>query len=343
VTNAFRSYTDRKGFCAIGSIKTNIGHTAAAAGVAGVIKVLLSFRHGKLPPSRNFERPNPLIDFANSPFFVNTELRDWPPDPARPRRAAVSGFGFSGTNAHVVLEEAPHRARSVPPPQPVVAVPVSAHTPTALDARLDRLAAWLDGPGGAYSLPEIGYNMQVFREHWPVRAVFLARDRADLARQIRDRAPFTQREGDVADLAARYLAGQDVDWRAWWAGARCDRIPLPGYQFDRHRYWFTDVDCVYGDGTDGAGAGAAHAIRFQPVASGGDGAAAVRTTLTGQEFYLRDHLVNGRKVLPGVAYPEFARRAAESAGLRAGSQVRDLHWLRPLEVDGSRVDVTTGI
>ncbi len=340
LTNAFRSYTDRKGFCAIGSIKTNIGHTAAAAGVAGVIKVLLSFRHGKLPPSRNFERPNPLIDFANSPFFVNTELRDWPPDPARPRRAAVSGFGFSGTNAHVVLEEAPHRARSVPPPQPVVAVPVSAHTPTALDARLDRLAAWLDGPGGAYSLPEIGYNMQVFREHWPVRAVFLARDRADLARQIRDRAPFTQREGDVADLAARYLAGQDVDWRAWWAGARCDRIPLPGYQFDRHRYWFTDVDCVYGDGTDGAGAGAAHAIRFQPVASGGDGAAAVRTTLTGQEFYLRDHLVNGRKVLPGVAYPEFARRAAESAGLRAGSQVRDLHWLRPLEVDGSPVDVT---
>lgn len=337
LTNAFRAHTDRKGFCAIGSVKTNIGHTAAAAGVAGVIKVLLSFRHGKIPPSRNFERPNPLIDFADSPFFVNTVLRDWSSDPARPRRAAVSGFGFSGTNAHVVLEEAPHRARTVPPSRSAVAVPVSAHTPSALDARLDRLAVWLDGPGTAYSLSEIGYNMQIFREHWPVRAVFLARDRADLARQIRDRVPLMQRGGDVADLATRYLAGQDVDWLAWWADASCDRIPLPGFQFDRHRFWFTDVDTVYGDGGDPASA--AQAIRFQPVTSSGNGVVAVRTILTGQEPYLRDHLVHGRKVLPGVAYPELARRAAQAAGLQAGSLVTGLHWLHPLEVDDSPVDV----
>jgi polyketide synthase PksN len=209
-------------------------------------------------------------------------------------------------------------------------VPVSAHTPTALDARLDRLADWLDGPGEAFSLTEIGYNLQVFREHRAVRAVFLARDRADLARQIRDRAPLITGDGEWGEPTGRYLAGEEVDWRALWPGAGCDRIPLPGYAFDRHRYWFTDVDTVYGDG-------AADPIRFQAVADGD--AAIVRTTLTGQEFYLRDHLVNGRKVLPGVAYPEFGRRAAGGAGLPAG-QIRDLRWLHPIEVNGSPVDVT---
>jgi acyl transferase domain-containing protein len=162
--------------------------------------------------------------------------------------------------------------------------------------------------------------------------------------------------GELSELAARYLAGQDVDWRASWAGGGCDRIPLPGYEFDHLRYWFTDVDTVYGDGAEPDGAepdgaepdgaepdgaepdGAEHPIRFQSVA-GGDATTAARTTLTGQEFYLRDHLVNGRKVLPGVAYPELARRAASCAGLPVG-QVRDLRWLRLLEVNGSPVHVT---
>ncbi|MFF2445404.1 type I polyketide synthase, partial [Priestia megaterium] len=93
------------GSCAVGSVKSNIGHTSAAAGVAGVHKVLLSMRHGRLVPSLNFETPNEHVDFANSPFHVNTRLRPWEPQRGRePRRAAVSSFGFSGTNAHVVLE-----------------------------------------------------------------------------------------------------------------------------------------------------------------------------------------------------------------------------------------------
>ena len=276
LTNAFRTYTDRTGFCRIGSIKTNIGHTAAAAGVAGVIKVLLSFRYGKIPPSLNFEQPNPLIDFEQSPFIVNTQLCDWIREEASPRRAAVSSFGFSGTNAHVVLEEPPRRVGSVPAPRALVAVPVSAHTPTALEARLDRLAAWLEGPGAGYSLPEIGYNLQVFREHRAHRMVFVARDLSDLVRQVRSRTPGGHEGGELSDLTSRYLAGDDVDWRALWAGETSDRIPLPSYTFDRHRYWFVDTDNVY-SAPPAPGTGAVPQIRSRPVDAGSNGNATTRT------------------------------------------------------------------
>lgn len=104
---AFRAGgTQRSGYCALGSVKTNIGHLDAAAGVAGLIKMVLALRHRILPPSLNFETPNPEIDFGNSPFRVNTTARPWPADNG-PRRAGVSSFGIGGTNVHVVLEEAP--------------------------------------------------------------------------------------------------------------------------------------------------------------------------------------------------------------------------------------------
>ncbi|MCC7416106.1 MAG: polyketide synthase, partial [Acidobacteria bacterium] len=107
LTEAFRSGTDRKGFCAIGSVKSNIGHLDAAAGAAAFIKTVLALDRKALPPSLNFARPNPAIDFPSTPFYVNTTLRDWPAPLDAPRRAGVSAFGMGGTNAHVVVEEAP--------------------------------------------------------------------------------------------------------------------------------------------------------------------------------------------------------------------------------------------
>ena len=107
LTRSFRKYTDRSQFCAIGSIKTNIGHTGQAAGVAGLIKALLSFEHELIPPTLHLERPNSRIDFERSPFYVATEPVAWPRQAETPRRAAVSSFGYSGTNAHLVVEEPP--------------------------------------------------------------------------------------------------------------------------------------------------------------------------------------------------------------------------------------------
>ena len=111
LTRVFRARTQKKGFCAIGSVKTNFGHLDEAAGVAGLIKTVLALENKKIPPSLHFEQPNPKADFANSPFVVNTRLSEWKTN-GNPRRAGVSSFGIGGTNAHVVLEEAPEIAPS---------------------------------------------------------------------------------------------------------------------------------------------------------------------------------------------------------------------------------------
>jgi acyl transferase domain-containing protein len=106
LNQVFQSSTREKNYCAVSSVKTNIGHLIAAAGITGLIKTVLALEHKKLPPSLNFEQPNPEIDFDNSPFYINTHLSEWTIGKGIPRRAGISSFGFGGTNAHVILEEA---------------------------------------------------------------------------------------------------------------------------------------------------------------------------------------------------------------------------------------------
>ncbi|WP_037678076.1 type I polyketide synthase [Streptomyces griseus] len=134
--------TEAVGRCAIGSVKTNIGHLDAAAGMAGLIKTSLMLRHAELVPSLNFESPNPEIDFGAGPFHVATELTDWPTARGVPRRAGVSSFGIGGTNAHVVLEEPP--ARPAPSrPRPAELLVLSARSPQALERAMAGLARHL--------------------------------------------------------------------------------------------------------------------------------------------------------------------------------------------------------
>jgi acyl transferase domain-containing protein/thioesterase domain-containing protein len=145
LTEAFRQSTDRRGFCALGSVKTNIGHLGAAAGMAGLIKAVLALEHRSIPPNLHFDRPNPLIDFASGPFRVPTALEDWPAE-GHPRRAAVSALGVGGTNAHVILEEAPATGQDTPrAPEDGRrhVLPLSARTPGALRGQADALARHL--------------------------------------------------------------------------------------------------------------------------------------------------------------------------------------------------------
>jgi len=179
--------TERKQFCALGSVKTNVGHLDGAAGIAGLIKAVLALEHGEIPPTLHFTEPNPRIDFAASPFFVNPELRPWTRDGAAPRRAGVSSFGIGGTNAHAVLEEAP-------PQRPSVSgrawhlLPLSARTPAALEAATDRLAAHLRAHP-EQELADVAYTLQVGRRAFEHRRVLVARDPADAARALEARAP----------------------------------------------------------------------------------------------------------------------------------------------------------
>jgi len=186
LTKVFRKSTERKSFCALGSLKSNIGHLDAAAGIGGFIKTVLALENRELPPSINFETPNPAIDFAETPFYVNSKLTPWE-TPDLPRRAAVSSFGVGGTNAHVILEEAPERS-SANASRPWQLLPISARTATALETSTENLLAWLREHEGA-SLPDVAYTLKVGRTVFRHRRVLVCRnhDDAQQALQAPDR------------------------------------------------------------------------------------------------------------------------------------------------------------
>jgi acyl transferase domain-containing protein/acyl carrier protein len=170
LTQAFRTSTQNTGFCAIGSVKTNVGHLDTAAGIAGLIKTVLALQHRQIPPSLHFEQPNPHIDFANSPFYVNTQLTNWQSNGV-PRRAGVSSFGIGGTNAHVVLQEAPP-AQPAQPARPWQLLLLSAKTETALDAATLNLATYLK-QSSDFNLADIAYTLQVGRQAFAHRRMVL--------------------------------------------------------------------------------------------------------------------------------------------------------------------------
>ena len=173
LTKAFERKTDRKQFCEVGSIKSNLGHLDVAAGVAGLIKVALALKHGYLPPSINFEAPNPKIDFENSPFKVVSSGHEWHQS-GQPRRAGVSAFGTGGTNAHIVLEEGP-ATRSTKDTGADKLLLLSAHSAAALKERAADLAAVLSQESSA-SLADIEYTLRERRKIYPHRQFVVCSD-----------------------------------------------------------------------------------------------------------------------------------------------------------------------
>ena len=182
LTRAFRTSTDRTGFCAIGSVKGNIGHPDTAAGVAGLIKTVLALEHRELPPTLHFSAPNAAIDFAATPFVVADTRRAWPAG-VSPRRAGVSSFGLGGTNAHVILEEAPSRPRDGRD-GPSTLLVLSAKTPTALEAATTHLADTLEA---APHLPlrDVAFTLRAGRHPFAWRRVVVAGDSAEAVRALR--------------------------------------------------------------------------------------------------------------------------------------------------------------
>jgi acyl transferase domain-containing protein/NADP-dependent 3-hydroxy acid dehydrogenase YdfG len=187
LTRAFRRTTQRRQFCAIGAVKSNVGHLDEAAGVTGLIKAVLALAHRRIPPSLHFRTPNPELDYDASPLFVNAALRDWPAPPGGTRRAGVSSFGIGGTNAHVVLEEAPPAPLHTPV-RPVQFLPLSAPSAEALAQSRAALAACL-GVAAAPALSDVAYTLQVGRRAFAWRAAVVAADGAEAIAALRELQP----------------------------------------------------------------------------------------------------------------------------------------------------------
>ncbi len=178
LTQAFRTQTKKTQFCAIGSIKPNIGHLDTAAGIAGFMKAVSALEHREKPPMLHFERPNPLCELETSPFYVNAQRTPWTTAPGVPRRAGVSSLGVGGTNAHVIIEEAPQREPSSPSKQRYQLLTLSATTARSLDQMTTRLAAHL-GSHPEQSLADVAYTLRVGRRSFPLRRVVAVRGHAD--------------------------------------------------------------------------------------------------------------------------------------------------------------------
>ena len=327
LTASFRRSTDRRGFCALGSVKTNIGHTLTAAGVAGLIKALLALKHGTIPPSLNFASDNPEIDFAGSPFFVPRQAMPWM---GAARYAAVSSFGFSGTNAHVLLGEAPAlppRYRTAVRDGGPTLILLSGRTAEALEARREDLLRWLETH--TPSLADLAYTLSHGRSHFEHRLALLVESvdelRAGRGRNWRSEPLVLPARGgqdaalerllsaaapDLAAIADCYIAGGDGDWsRLAVPGAR--RVALPGYRFARETFPVRkSMDR----------APPARLMTMSPML-GADisafGKTAYEVNLDPHLSCLRDHQFGGSPVMPAVAYLELARAAGGASVVRA--------------------------
>lgn len=270
---AFQRYTEKRQFCALGAVATNMGHAAAAAGVAGLLKVALSLKHRQIPPSLHFQTANPAIDFESGPFYFNTELREWKVDENQRRRAAVSSFGISGTNAHLVLEEAPLRTPAAIE-SPGYIVVLSGRTAEQLKQHASNLLSFINRTPDL-SMNDLSFTLFVGRMHFNHRLSCLARTQQELAhlleqwletgaannvctsqiqegknaehvsltrfgnqciqecRNFPDEAPYLDHLATIADL---YIQGYSLDFPALFT-PDSKRMALPTYPFADERYW----------------------------------------------------------------------------------------------------------
>ncbi len=205
--------------CAVGSIKSNIGHTESASGIAGLLKVILALGHETIPPNLHLKQMDAHLRGERAPLFVPTEPRPWTAGGA-PRFAGVSSFGLGGTNAHVILESARPSARALAPPPGPYVLPISSATPHGLRALVQRYDAFL-AEHDERLLADVAYTAACGRSHFTYRAVLT---------------------GDSLPLAQHYLNGETIDWRALYAAGEYRFVPLPTYIFDRKRYWFDEVE-----------------------------------------------------------------------------------------------------
>ncbi|UMR34190.1 SDR family NAD(P)-dependent oxidoreductase [Paenibacillus polymyxa] len=378
---AFKEKTDQKKFCAIGSVKSNIGHTSAAAGVASMQKVLLCMKHKKLVPTLNFKNPNEHFDFDDSPFYVNTQLKDWQPSQGNKRRAAVSSFGFSGTNAHLIIEEYRPEAAISPADDeshsPVLFV-LSAKNEQQLVTYAENMRNFIATQPNL-NLTDMGYTLQVSREPMNHRLAFVADSKENLLQALdglvhhqrpagvltaqvkkgKDGIVLFEADEDAKSLletwikkrklgkiAELWVQGLTMDWNKLYGNIKPRRISLPTYPFAKERCWAPELDSKAGKGTTSVMAATLHPLLHQNTSDFSE--QRFSSSFTGQEFFLKDHVVNGRKVLSGAASLEMARAAVEQSlgtdeGDLVGMCLKNVVWARPIAVEDGPIQLHIGL
>jgi acyl transferase domain-containing protein/ubiquinone/menaquinone biosynthesis C-methylase UbiE len=386
LTRAFGKYTDKKEYCAIGSIKTNIGHATAAAGIAGFIKILLSLQHKQIPPSLHYRKGNPNIQFEGSPFYVNTTLKDWESEPNSTRCAVISAFGLSGTNAHLAIGEAPKLERQHPE-KPGYLIVLSARTLKQLHQQVEQIIEYCKQESRV-DCGNMSYTLLLGRKHLTHRLACVVRTREELVNLFKKwlekgkvlqiyvsevhekdhrEQPSLKRYGNqcirdcqnvnktseylehLAAIADLYIQGYELEFEQLFSNGQYSRISLPTYPFARERYWIAKNR---GQGTGDRGQQISSNVQvIHPLLHQNTSDFSKQrfsSTFTGREFFLADHVVKGKRILPGVAYLEMARAAVgQAAGVleedQVGVRLKNVVWVQPIVVGDQPVQVQIGL
>lgn len=379
LTASFRQNTQESAYCALTAVKGNIGHAFAGAGITSLIKVLLSLKNRQIPPSLNYEKTNPFIKLEESPFFINTQLMDWP-DSDYPRCAAINSFGATGINAHVVIEEFDscngHTDHS-PRIGPAIIV-LSAKSADRLEEQARQFLAFLQHRRTSLpSLEHVAYTLQVGRVAMEERMAMLVSSFDELEQMLKafldgqkriknfyqGRASKNQvseillNDDDLDKLISAWIVngkyekllrlwvnGSAVDWRLLHGNRSLRRVSLPSYRFAKERYWYEPtLQAVRGHVYAGSGQMVNWIHPLLHMNTSNLSAQKYSSTFTGSEFFLADHVVNGNPVLPGVAYLEMAQAAARHAMDVAmeeiGVQIKNVVWARPISLTDKTVEV----
>nr|WP_092067193.1 SDR family NAD(P)-dependent oxidoreductase [Dendrosporobacter quercicolus]NSL46455.1 SDR family NAD(P)-dependent oxidoreductase [Dendrosporobacter quercicolus DSM 1736]SDL51052.1 Acyl transferase domain-containing protein [Dendrosporobacter quercicolus] len=377
LSEAFRMFTAKTQFCAIGSHKPNIGHTIMSAGIAGVFKILMAMKYKMLPPTISVEKINEHINFNESPFFINTRLTEWKSSDGNPLRAGVSSFGFSGTNCHVIIEEPPVQQGANKHVRPYYLFTFSAKTKTALNQRIIDMNAWLEKEAEQYCLGDISYTLLIGRSHFSVRCAFIASNIDELKQKIMEiyknettddffsyeatSSPKIQlilkkygerlveelQQSDNSDwenykekllfLAELYANEYNLEWAMLYKKGSYCRVPLPTYPFCEDNYCILTSTEHYLFDNDFAGI--IHPLIHRNISNFAQ--QQFSSTFTGRELFLADHIVKGKRVLPGVACLEMARVAVDlaSGSQSMGIRLKNVSWTRQMSIQQQSVQV----
>lgn len=389
LAGAFEENTTDKQFCAIGSIKSNIGHLESAAGIAGLTKVLLQMKYGQIAPSLHARELNPRIDFNRTPFFVQQELSEWVRPVINstryPRRAGLSSFGAGGANAHVIIEEymqaettSDNLAYSLHNP---VIILLSAKSEEKLREHAGNLLAWIRKDQYTNrDLIRIAYTLQVGRVAMEERLAITITSLEQLERKL---TAFVEHLGEVEDmyrghvtgdkalgavlgfdediqlaieswinkgkydkLLSLWVTGLDVDWAKLYSQKKPERISLPTYPFARERYWLTEREAPAGNNSQVFVQTVGYLNPLLHRNTSNLEEQRFSSTLTGKEFFLKDHVVMGEKILPGAAYMEMTRAALRQSALWGEDhdiRLKNIVWSTPFAVNGSSQELHIGI
>ena len=348
-------------YCAIGSVKSNIGHAESAAGIAGFTKVLLQLQHKQIVPSIHSSTLNSNIKFEKTAFTVPQELQDWNTAPNNKRIAGLSSFGAGGSNAHIIIEEYVNPVRQYNSNVPAIIV-LSAKNTERLEAQAKNILEYLETNTTA-NIYDIAYTLQVGRQAMEERLACLVNDVSDLKTILsqylngqRENLLLSNvsnaknsnsfilkgnagkayietaiREQEVDALIQLWMQGIEIDWNLLYNNNnKPNKISLPTYPFARERYWVAEAR--------GTMSNAATVSKLHPLVHTNNSTLAEQkytTVLTGNESFLRDHKVEGEKILPGVAYLEWAREAGARSLSTTITQLKNVTWLQPITVNSN--------